>query len=61
MDTTIKGVLDKWCMQDIDLSQTVSRINRKLKAALGETLSLDHKILGDRRQPRRILDAANAA
>ena len=48
-------------MQDIDLSQTVSRINRKLKAALGEQLSLDHKISGDRGEPRRILDAANAA
>ena len=61
MDETINAVLDNWCLQHEDLSQTVSKINRKLKDALGEQLSLDHKISGARRQPRRILDAANAA
>ena len=61
MDETINAVVDNWCLQHEDLSQTVSKINRKLKDALGEQLSLDHKISGDRRQPRRILAAANAA
>ena len=48
------AVLDKWCMQDADLAQTVSKINRKIKQAITDKLAKPHQILGPRGGKRKI-------
>lgn len=50
----INNVLEKWCMQDDDLIQTVSKINRKIKRAVTESLAAPHQILGPRGGVRKI-------
>jgi len=50
----INAVLDRWCMQDDDLTQTVSKINRKIKQAVTDTLAKPHQITGKRGGVRRI-------
>ena len=50
----INAVLDKWCMQDADLAQTVSKINRKIKQAITDKLAKPHQILGPRGGKRKI-------
>ena len=50
----INAVLDRWCMQDEDLTQTVSKINRKIKQAITDELAKPHQILGPRGGKRKI-------
>ena len=50
----INTVLDRWCMQDDDLTQTVSKINRKIKQAVTEALAKPHQIIGNRGGVRKI-------
>lgn len=50
----INAVLDKWCMQDEDLTQTVSKINRKIKHSITNELAKPHQILGPRGGARKI-------
>ena len=50
----INVVLDRWCMQDDDLTQTVSKINRKIKQAVTEALAKPHQIIGNRGGVRKI-------
>jgi len=50
----INAVLDRWCMQDDDLTQTVSKINRKIKQAVTDSLAKPHQILGPRGGVRKI-------
>ena len=50
----INTVLDRWCMQDEDLTQTVSKINRKIKRAITDELAKPHQILGPRGGLRKI-------
>jgi hypothetical protein len=50
----INTVLDRWCMQDDDLTQTVSKINRKIKQAVTDTLAKPHQITGSRGGVRKI-------
>jgi len=50
----INAVLDRWCMQDDDLTQTVSKINRKIKQAVTDALAKPHQILGPRGGVRKI-------
>ena len=50
----INAVLDRWCMQDEDLTQTVSKINRKIKRAITDELAKPHQILGPRGGKRKI-------
>jgi len=50
----IDAVLDRWCMQDDDLTQTVSKINRKIKQAVTDALAKPHQILGPRGGVRKI-------
>jgi hypothetical protein len=50
----IDSVLDRWCMQDDDLTQTVSKINRKIKQAVTDALAKPHQILGPRGGVRKI-------
>ena len=50
----INAVLDRWCMQDEDLTQTVSKINRKIKQAITDELAKPHQILGPRGGARKI-------
>ena len=45
----INAVLERWCMQDDDLTQTVSKINRKIKQAVTDTLAKPHQITGPAR------------
>lgn len=48
MEATIHTVIDRWCQQDIDLSQTISKINKKLRDTLGLQLARAHSIIGGR-------------
>jgi hypothetical protein len=41
-------------MQDDDLTQTVSKINRKIKQAVTDTLAKPHQIAGPRGGVRKI-------
>ena len=50
----INTVLDRWCMQDDDLTQTVSKINRKIKQAVTDALAKPHQIIGNRGGVRKI-------
>ena len=50
----INAVLDRWCIQDEDLTQTVSKINRKIKRAITDELAKPHQILGPRGGKRKI-------
>ena len=50
----INAVLDRWCMQDEDLTQTVSKINGKIKRAITDELAKPHQILGPRGGKRKI-------
>ena len=50
----INVVLDRWCMQDDDLTQTVSKIKRKIKQAVTEALAKPHQIIGNRGGVRKI-------
>jgi len=50
----INAVLDRWCMQDDDLTQTVSKINRKIKQAVTDALAKPHQITGKRGGVRKI-------
>ena len=50
----INAVLDRWCMQDADLTQTVSKINSKIKRAVTNTLAKPHQITGSRGEARKI-------
>ena len=50
----INVVLDRWCMQDDDLTQTVSKINRKIKQAVTDALAKPHQIIGNRGGVRKI-------
>lgn len=50
----INAVLHRWCMQDDDLTQTVSKINRKIKQAVTDTLAKPHQITGPRGGVRKI-------
>ena len=50
----INAVLDRWCNQDDDLTQTVSKINRKIKQAVTDALAKPHQILGPRGGVRKI-------
>ena len=50
----INAVLERWCMQDDDLTQTVSKINRKIKQAVTDTLAKPHQITGPRGGVRKI-------
>ena len=50
----INAVLNRWCMQDDDLTQTVSKINRKIKQAVTDALAKPHQILGPRGGVRKI-------
>jgi len=50
----INAVLDRWCIQDDDLTQTVSKINRKIKQAVTDALAKPHQILGPRGGVRKI-------
>jgi hypothetical protein len=48
MEATIHTVVDRWCQQDIDLSQTISKINKKLRDTVGLQLARPHSITGGR-------------
>jgi hypothetical protein len=48
MEATIHTVVDRWCQQDIDLSQTISKINKKLRDTVGLQLARAHSIIGGR-------------
>jgi len=50
----INAVLHRWCMQDDDLTQTVSKINRKIKQAVTDALAKPHQITGKRGGVRKI-------
>ena len=50
----INAVLERWCMQDDDLTQTVSKINRKIKQGVTDTLAKPHQITGPRGGARKI-------
>lgn len=53
----IERVVNRWCEQDNDLSQTISKINRKIKDAVTAELASNYQIRGAVREKRRI-DAA---
>lgn len=52
--SSINAVLDRWCIQDEDLMQTISKINRKIKNAVTDELAQPHQILGPRGGLRKI-------
>ncbi len=59
MEATIHTVVDRWCQQDIDLSQTVSKINKKLRDSIGLQLARPHSIMGGRGS-RKYIPAATS-
>ena len=54
METTIHAVVDRWCSPDSDISQTVSKINKKIKDEIGEELAEPFQIAGGRGEAKRI-------
>lgn len=50
----VERVVNRWCEQDKDLSQTISKINRKIKDAVTAELALNYQIRGGIREKRRI-------
>lgn len=57
METTIHAVVDRWCGPDSDISQTVSKINKKIKDEIGEELAEPFQIAGGRGEAKRIPSA----
>lgn len=54
MNATIDGVVGRWCGWDSDISQTVSKINKKIKDGITPKLAKPHLIEGKRNKPKRI-------
>ena len=54
MQTTIQGVVDRWCSFDSDISQTVSKINKKIKDEIGDALAEPFLITGERGEAKAI-------
>lgn len=60
MESTIHAVVDRWGSWDSDISQTVSKINRKIKYGITPILAKPHLIEGERNGPKKIAYCSRA-